>query len=44
MIITLQKTINNLGLFQTNPLTGKEATYSKVMSMRMRMHTHLPTC
>ncbi|WP_293945205.1 MULTISPECIES: hypothetical protein [unclassified Sphingobacterium] len=44
MIITLQKTINNLGLFQTNQPTGKDATHSNAMSMRMRMHTHLPTC
>ncbi|WP_343560410.1 hypothetical protein [Sphingobacterium sp.] len=44
MIITLQKTINNLGLFQTNQLTGKEATHSNAMSMRMRKHTHLPAC
>jgi len=44
MIITLQKTINNLGSFQTNQLIGKGATHSIAMSMRMRMHMHLPTC
>lgn len=44
MIITLQKTSNNLGSFQLNQLTGRSATGSIAMSMRMRMHAHLTTC
>jgi hypothetical protein len=44
MIITLQKTIDNLGSFQLNQRASKGATHSNAMSMRMRTHMHLPTC